>query len=288
MLRCLSMRAWGLALLATTLVSPAFAADAKPPTPAVGLVAPSVSQGWLGVEMSSALDGIRVVHVIRTSPADKAGVQDDDRIVKVDGSAVSTPEDVTRAVIAHRAAEVVELTLKHGDALRTVRVTLIPRPTSDEIARMEYVGTFAPAFSQLLAVSGALPNVQALRGRVVVLEFWATWCGPCRMTTPILAGWQAKYGAQGLTVVGVTTDPVERATLYVQENGMRYTVASDPGGFTSQTYRIKSIPSMFVIDKRGVIRDVSIGFDPNGGGALEREIAALLAEPVAPAAPPAN
>jgi thiol-disulfide isomerase/thioredoxin len=275
------MRAWAVGLVMMTSGVSALAADAKPPGPPVIV---NTNPGWLGVEMSSALDGIRVVHVIRTSPAEKAGVRDDDRIVKVDGVSVSTPEDVTRVVGAHHASDVVELTLKHDDTLRTARVTLSGRPTSDDIAKMEYVGTFAPAFAQLLAVSGTLPNVQAYRGRVVVLEFWATWCGPCRMTTPILAGWQAKYGAQGLTVVGVTTDPVERASLYVQENDMRYTVASDPGGFTSQSYRVRSIPSMFVIDKRGVIRDVSIGFDPNGSGALEREIAALLAEPAPPAA----
>jgi len=278
------MRLWGLGMLACVLASPALAADAKPNAGSPIVTPPNNTQGWLGVEMSSALDGVRVVHVIRTSPADKGGVHDDDRIAKVDGVAVSSPEEVTRIVGGKHASDVVELTLKHGDVVRTARVTLMARPTSDEIARMEYVGTYAPAFSQLLAVSGALPDVQALRGRVIVVEFWATWCGPCRMTTPILAGWQAKYGAQGLTVVGVTTDPVERASLYVQENGMRYTVASDPGGFTTQTYRVRSIPSMFVIDKRGVIRDVSIGFDPNGGGALEREIAALIAEPAVPTA----
>ncbi len=268
------------ALFAMTLLlaASALAGDAaRPPSNAAGIV--NSNQGWLGVEMTSVLDGVRVVHVIRTSPAEKAGVRDEDRIVKVDGAAVSSPEDVMRAVTAHHVSDVVELTLKHDDTLRSAHVTLVARPTSDEIARMEYVGVFAPAFTQLLAVNGTLPNVQSLRGRVMVVEFWATWCGPCRMTTPILAGWQAKYGAQGLTVVGVTTDPVERATLFVQENGMRYTVASDPGGFTSQTYRVKSIPTMFLIDKRGVIRDVSVGFDPSGGGALEREIASLLAEP---------
>jgi thiol-disulfide isomerase/thioredoxin len=148
--------------------------------------------------------------------------------------------------------------------------------------RLDKVGVHAPAsWKGLAAVSGPLPTgLGELRGRVVIVDFWATWCMACRMSTPKLTSWQAKFGAQGLSVIGITDDPVEEASQGVQTFGMRYaSVASDESYATQRAFGVRALPTVFVIDKRGVIRDVSVGFDPRKEAQMEALLRRLLAEP---------
>ena len=92
---------------------------------------------------------VPVKHVVRGSPADKAGIRDGDEIVRVDNTAVASPNDVTRLVSAHSSGDKIDVVVQRGGATQTISVTLAPRPSPDDILRMEYVGTFAPAMTGL-------------------------------------------------------------------------------------------------------------------------------------------
>jgi peroxiredoxin len=97
--------------------------------------------------------------------------------------------------------------------------------------------------------------------------------------SPQLSRWQAAYGAQGLAIVGLTSDAVPIAAQAAQAQGMRYAVVSDPEETTARIYSVKAIPTMFVIDKKGVIREVFVGYNPARITEMEKLIQSLLAEP---------
>jgi peroxiredoxin len=244
--------------------------------------APS-SHPWLGVELDQgrADHGVRVKHAIRSSPAWKAGIRDGELIVRVGDVAVSRPDDVIREVGNHAPGSSVRITVQRGGSEVLLSAQLAPLPDTDEMLRLDKVGAPAPNWKGVAPVSGPLPaGLHELKGRVVVLDFWATWCMACRMSVPKLAAWQAKFGAQGLSVIGITDDPVAEASQAANSFGMRYAaIGSDESADTQRAFGVRALPTVFVIDKRGVIRDVSVGFDPRKEAEMETLLTRLLAEP---------
>jgi peroxiredoxin len=103
------------------------------------------------------------------------------------------------------------------------------------------------------------------------------------MIAPKLSALQARYGAQGLTVVGITTDSADKAALFAERNDMKYGVVVDGEGETSRAYSVSSLPTLFVVDRRGVVRSVEVGYEPSEDARLDQLVRDLLAEPTDPA-----
>lgn len=241
---------------------------------------------WLGVSMDAGGDlGVRVEHVVRGSPAEKGGVRAGDRILGIDGAKTTAPGHVTRAVGAHKVGETVSVELERGGASTTASIVLASRPSGDEILKMDLVGAPAPAWTKVTALAGAPASIERLKGRVVLLDFWASWCGPCRMLAPRLSALKDKFGAQGLEVVGITTDDAEKAAIFAEKTQMRYGIVVDKDGETSRAYGVTALPTMLLVDKKGLVREVFIGYDPASEARVEKALKALLAEPAPPPGP---
>jgi cytochrome c biogenesis protein CcmG/thiol:disulfide interchange protein DsbE len=139
-------------------------------------------------------------------------------------------------------------------------------------------GQPAPAF-ELPGTKGPLV-LQKLKGKVVYLDFWASWCGPCRQSFPWMNEMQAKYGPRGLQIVGVNLDAkATDAEKFLADVPAQFTVAYDPKGDTARRYAIKGMPSSVLIGADGKVIKVHAGFREDERRALEDAIVAALAQP---------
>jgi peroxiredoxin len=223
--------------------------------------------------------GVLVSSVLRRSPADLSGLAVGDVVIAVDDRRVNDPAELSQHIAALGAGRRVSFMVQRAGADRLFAVELGENPGFEGQLRLGFVDAGAPEFEHVQVAQGALPpTLEGLRGRVVVLEFWATWCGACRALLPTLNAWHEQLQTRGGLVVSVTTDPVGKAARDAAELGLAYPVLADPDGSTAQAYQAFALPTLFVIDRAGVVRDVSVGFDPRRIAELEATVARLLSE----------
>jgi thiol-disulfide isomerase/thioredoxin len=122
-------------------------------------------------------------------------------------------------------------------------------------------------------------RLDAYRGRVVYLDFWASWCTPCRQSFPWMQAMQDAYAQQGLTIIAVNLD-VNRADAerFLRQYDPQFTVSYDARGEVAGRYRIAGMPTSVIIDRHGVTRFTHVGFRPVDRTAYENQLRELLAE----------
>ena len=141
-------------------------------------------------------------------------------------------------------------------------------------------------FSSSSTATVKLPPEQLLeqllekhKGEVVYLDFWASWCTPCRHSFPWLNAMQETYQAQGLRVISVNLDAnYELATKFLKESPTLFSVVFDPKGKTAKIYNVRGMPTSYLIDRSGVIVKSHTGFFPKKIPEYENEIKQLLAK----------
>lgn len=136
-------------------------------------------------------------------------------------------------------------------------------------------GAPAPQFD-LQGLDGAV-KLAKLQGKVVYVDFWASWCGPCRQSFPWMNEMQAKYGARGLQIVGVNVDANSAdARQFLAATPARFTIGFDPQGATPRSYGIKGMPSSVLIGPDGKVLLEHSGFRDADRAELEAKIQSAL------------
>lgn len=148
-------------------------------------------------------------------------------------------------------------------------------PPVPEIPEGVSIGNRAIDF-ELQTLDGQTVKLSSLRGKPVLLNFWATWCGPCKYEMPFLQQIHDKYSSQGLKVLEIDiNEKPETVQKYLTDNNLTMTVPLDVGAKVAKSYGLTAIPSSFLIDKDGIIRQKVIGAFPNVA-AIENELSKIM------------
>jgi len=122
-------------------------------------------------------------------------------------------------------------------------------------------------------------DLNSFRGRVVYLDFWASWCAPCRQSFPWMQEMQETYGRQGLAIVAVDVDKSQSdAQKFLAEFHPTFDVRFDPKGELAEHFHVQGMPTGLAIDRRGVVRFTHLGFRPMDRAAYENQLRVLLNE----------
>lgn len=144
------------------------------------------------------------------------------------------------------------------------------------------VGAPAPGFT--VTTLDAVPATRTLadyRGRVTLVNVWATWCAPCRVEMPSLARLHRRFAAEGLAVAAIAVDEVgfeTRIRDYAASLDLRFDILHDPSGRTERDWDASGLPSTYVLDRRGIVRKVVHGADEWDSEANIALVRGLLAE----------
>jgi thiol-disulfide isomerase/thioredoxin len=163
-------------------------------------------------------------------------------------------------------------------------------PTGEPSSSSALVGSPAPDFEGDFAVNGVPVKLSSFRGKVVLVDFWAVWCKPCRDTFPHLRQWDKQFKSQGLEIVGLTMYNMppseigkEQASLkdFARQHQLSHLLMTLPDPSFREicnAYNVEGFPTVVLIDRKGIVRLHLVGGGERNAQAIESEIKELLAD----------
>ena len=215
---------------------------------------------WIGLQLGpGSFGGARVKAVVPGSPGERAGIHAGEEVLSVDDRATAAPNDVIDAVLSGGVGHAGKLRLVDGKGhTRTITVSYEARPDRETMQRNALLGHEAPDFQPSVQSGSKLGKLSSMCGKVVVIDFFATWCGPCVESMPHVEEMYKRLGSKGLVVFGVSNESRDIVAHAAERFHVSYPLASDDGEGISTSYQVFALPTMVVIDRKGVVREVAI------------------------------
>jgi len=267
--------AWSLGGAVTDTRSGNPEALAKKPAAWLGIAFMDVPAAQLPAVYAhpSAEGAVRIQQVFKNTSADQAGLKEDDYILSINGTALAGRKTLLDTIRSNGVGEVVELRIGRGGKVLTQKMALSPKPEDmHSITRMLVGGNAMELEGKFYA--GDIGSLAKNKGKVIALDFWATWCGPCRMTIPALDALSSKYKDKGLEVIGISSENLADLKAFAAQGKQGYSLFNDVSQLTTRKYQAFAYPTLVLIDRKGVIQRVEIGaHDPEE---MEKWILELL------------
>ena len=138
-------------------------------------------------------------------------------------------------------------------------------------------GEMAPNFNLKNLATGKLDSLKKYRGKVVYLDFWASWCGPCRQSLPLLNTLRQELKRKGFEVIAVNLDEnLSDATKFLDQYPVQYPVLLNPKGTVPNLYKLPGMPTSYLIDRKGKIQKVHVGFKEADIAEIRKQAIKLL------------
>ncbi len=228
---------------------------------------PETKPALLGVVPAPAPRGVLIHKVLPDSAAQRAGLKVGDLILTVNGTPINSPQQLVQEIRKYAAETLTAIEYERAGKVQTVKIALGVR---HEIAALR--GKPAPKIA--LPVYGAATTFAPATGKVYIIDFWATWCGPCEGVRRALEEFKKGGMNPGVEVIGITTEDIPTVQAFYKGQKPPYPILIDASNDVTMSYHVQGYPTLAVIDRQGVVRFA--GFASGGGLETALELARRL------------
>ncbi len=232
-------------------------------------------QAWLGISFAdvplaalpqgfahpSAEGAVKIEQVFKGTSADQAGLKAGDYILSINKKALEGRKTLLDTIHSKGVGDVVELRIGRDGKVSMQKMALSPKPEDMRSMTQMLVGSEAMELEGKY-YSGDIGSLVKNKGKVVVLDFWATWCGPCRSTLPTLDALQKKYQTKGVVIIGISSESLSELTAFQASGQHGYSLFNDISQLTTKKYQAYAYPTMVLIDRKGTIQRIEVGAHP--------------------------
>ncbi len=209
----------------------------------------------------SAEGAVKIQQVFKGTSADQAALQEGDYILSINTAPLVGRKTLLDTIHSKGVGDVVELRIGRNGKVISQKMALSPKPEDMQSLTKMLIGARALELDGKY-YSGDVGTLAKNKGKVVVLDFWATWCGPCRSTIPGLNALYKKYHEKGVEIIGISSENLQELLEFQASGKHSYSLFNDVSQITTHKYQAFAYPTLVLIDRKGFIQRIEVGAHP--------------------------